>query len=283
MKIKFVLAIGILAILTSFDGAVKLSVTEKVKAVFKSTQEIRSMSYDFVRHERINGKMYENTAFIKMQKKPTRIYYREASPNKGLEVLYPHPEDASQALVNPNGFPYVNMKLDPRGDLMTKNQHYSILDAGYDGVISVVEYLFYKYKNELDELVEYKGLTLYDGRTCDLVVMKNPSFQYINYPVSRGETVASIAKKYRLSEYMIKEKNRDMYMDELQEGSVIKLPTDYASKMALYIDVDRRIPLRIDIYDEVGLFEKYEFKNVTLNPGFKEVEFLDTFEGYSFN
>ncbi|UXP33528.1 DUF1571 domain-containing protein [Reichenbachiella agarivorans] len=227
--------------------------------------------------------MMKSIAFIKMQKKPQRIYFRENFPNNGLEVLFPHPEDETKALVNPNGFPYMNVKLDPRGDIMTKNQHYTLLDVGYDGVVSVVEYLFYKYKNDLEKLVEYHGITLVDGHTCDLIIMQNPTFRYVNYPVAKGETISSIAKKYRLSEYMIKEKNRELYLDDLTPGTFIKLPTAYSAKMALYIDVDRRIPLRIDIYDDQGLYEKYEFRNVVLNPTFSDKEFLDTYKDYHFN
>lgn len=283
MKFKIVAALLACIVLTSFDGGKKLSVTEKVKEVFKSTQEIRSMSYEFVRHERINGKMFENTAYIKMQKKPTKIYYKELAPNNGLEVLYPHPDDYLKALVNPNGFPYMNLKLDPKGEMMRRNQHYTLLDAGYDGVISVLEYLFYKYKNQINDLVDYKGLALVDGKTCDMIVMDNPHFKYVNYAVSGGETVASIAKKYRLSEYMIREKNKELYLDDLKSGDILRLPTDYSARMALYIDVDRRIPLKIEIYDEQGLFEKYEFKNVKLNPEFSDQEFLDTYSDYNFN
>ncbi|PIB37101.1 hypothetical protein BFP72_17665 [Reichenbachiella sp. 5M10] len=285
MKAAYSLAICLFFTLSSFDitDPVTVSVTDKVKEVFQSTQEIRTMSYDFVRQERVRGKMHKNIASIKMTKVPHRVYFKESFPNNGLEVLYPHPEDDTKALVNPNGFPYVNMKLDPRGDIMMKNQHYSVLDAGYDGVISVLEYLFYKYKNEINNLVEYQGMTLVDGKTCDVIVMENPAFKYVNYAVSGGETLASIAKKYRLSEYMIKEKNSDLYLDDLKSGDVLKLPTDYSAKMKLFIDVDRRIPLRIDIYDEVGLFEKYEFKNVVLNPNFRDEEFLDTYSAYSFN
>lgn len=283
MKSKIVLALCACIVLTSFDDNSKLSVTEKVKEVFRSTQEIRTLSYELTRHERIAGRMHSNSSQIKMQKKPIKIYYRELTPNDGLEVLFPHPEDHNKALVNPNGFPYMNLKLDPRGEIMMKNQHYTILDAGYDGVIAVLEHLFYKYKGQINDMMKYQGMTLFDGHTCDMILMENNSFRYISYPVTSGETVRSIAKKYRLSEYMIREKNSNLYLNDLKEGDVLKLPTDYASKMKLYIDVERRIPLKVEIYDEKGLFEKYEFKNVVINPGFSDQEFLDTYQEYSFN
>ncbi len=272
------------AIFLAFVPVDPSSVMDKVQGIFDSNRNIKSLEYEFIRTERIDGEQVENMAMVKFQKKPYQIYIREVYPNEGLEVLYPHPDDETMALVNPNGFPWMNVKLDPRGDIMTKGQHHTIFEGGFDYLISVVEYIFYKYKSNIEEYVSYEGITLFDGRTCDVIVMENPNFKYINYTVSKGETIASIAKKYHLSEYMISSLNDHLgFMTELTVGDVLRVPTDYASKMKFLVDRERQIPLRLEIYDEKGIFEKYEFKNVVINPTFVHDEFLMTFSDYSFN
>ena len=43
-----------------------------------------------------------------------------------LEVLFIKGHET--ALVNPNGFPWFNLKLNPVGSRMTKNQHHTIIE-----------------------------------------------------------------------------------------------------------------------------------------------------------
>lgn len=257
---------------------------KKVKEVFSANREIKSMKYDFYKKERIKGVMVDNESFVKYQKKPYKFYLRESFPNDGLEVLFPHPLDDGSALVNPSGFPWINVKLDPIGELMTNGQHHTIFESGFDYMVSIVEFSVFKYKTKMKGYVSWEGITLFDGNTCDIIVMENPNFGYLKYAVSEGESIKTIAKKYRLSEYMLREKNQQInYINDLKQGDVLSIPSDYASKMILLLDKKRHIPLKMEIYDDLGIFEVYEFTNVIINPKFQENEFFETFPEYGFN
>lgn len=267
----------------SFTDPNKLSVDQKVQQVFESTRQIKSLKYDFVRTERIRGKFESNQSSVKMIRRPYQVYMRLQEPQDGIEVLYPHPQDEKRALVNPNGFPWVNLKLDPKGNLMRSGQHHTILDCGYDHVVSVMEYLFYKHKDNITDILHDLGTAEVNGRKCEVVSLVNPDFGYFDHTVKKGESIASIALKNRLNEYLIYEKNNQLGLfSGVNEGDVIKIPTDYASKMFLYIDQEKQIPLKLEIYDEVGLFEKYEFKNVEINPDIAAEEFSYGFTAYDF-
>ncbi|UXX80447.1 DUF1571 domain-containing protein [Reichenbachiella carrageenanivorans] len=267
----------------SFTDPSKTSAPDKVKQVFEATRQIESLKYELIRSERINGTFVENHLSIKMHRRPYKIYMKELMPNTGMEVLYPHPLDEKKALVNPNGFPWVNLKLDPKGELMKKDQHHTILEGGYDYVVSVMEYLFYKHKDGIDDLLNDHGTSQLNGQTCEIISMVNPNFGYHSHTVKKGESISSIALKNRLSEYMILEKNPSLGpFSQIEAGDILNLPTDYAAKMVLFIDQDRQIPLKLEVYDELGLFEKYEFRNVEIDPVLTDDEFSDGYTAYSF-
>lgn len=283
MKLQFWLITLSAIISLSFTDPSKKSAPDKVREVFEATRHIESLKYEMVRSERINGSYIENHVSIKMLKRPYKIYIKELAPNTGLEVLYPHPLDEKKALVNPNGFPWVNLKLDPTGEIMRKDQHHTILEGGYDYVVSVMEYLFYKHKEGISDLIHDHGTSSLNGQPCEIISMVNPSFTYSEHVVKKGESISSIALKNRLNEYMIYEKNKKVgVFGEVKEGDIIQLPSDYASKMVLFIDQKRQIPLKMEVYDELGLFEKYEFRNVEINPVLSEEEFSEGYTAYSF-
>ncbi|MEO9966087.1 MAG: DUF1571 domain-containing protein [Reichenbachiella sp.] len=283
MKSSLVLTFIAAAVSLSFTDPNKVAVDQKVQQVFEATRQIESLKYDFVRTERINGKFESNESSVKMTRRPYQVYMKLQEPQAGIEVLYPHPTDEKRALVNPNGFPWVNLKLDPKGDLMRKGQHHTILDCGYDHVVSVMEYLFYKHKNEINQILNEHGTARVNGRNCEVISMVNSDFGYLNHEVKKGESIASIALKNRLNEYLIYEKNNQLGLFAgVKEGDIIKVPTDYAAKMYLYIDIEKQIPLKLEIYDELGLFEKYEFKNVEINPELSAEEFSHGNTAYQF-
>ena len=218
-----------------------------------------------------------------MQREPFKVYLLEVSPNPGIEILFPYKSDPSRALINPNGFPWVNLKLDPEGDLMRRNQHHTILDSGFDYIMSIMNHIFDKYESQLEHIVEFNGTAIVDNRVCDIFTMTNPKFQYLNYTVLKGENVIDIADKFRLNEYMILHKNPHIKsLRDVRQGDIIKIPNDYSSKMTIYVDWANKVPLLMKIYDDEGLFEQYEFRNVEVNPLFTKEEFSETYTAYGF-
>ena len=75
--------------------------------------------------------------------------------------------------------------------------------------------------------------------------------------------------------------NVDDYYD-IDKGDVIIRPNDYGKTITLLIDIEREIPLKLIVHDDKGLYEQYEFLDLTLNPEINREEFSDKYDDYGF-
>ncbi|WP_343858575.1 DUF1571 domain-containing protein [Fulvivirga kasyanovii] len=253
---------------------------EITREMFSATKEIETLIYRMKKMERIDGEMITQTSFVKLRRNPFKVYTRQESPNDGLEVLYKKGDNS--ALINPNGFPWLNLKLDPHGSRMRKEQHHTIHNAGYDHVVAILEHLFDKYKSQIHTLTSLESTT-WNNKDCWKVEFKNPHFKYSKYTVGAGESITSIAEKYKLSSHMILEVNEGLegYHD-VSKGQVITIPNDYSPQMSLVIDKQIMVPLAMKVYDDKGLYEYYEFSDVKINPEIDDAEFTEDYHEYGF-
>ncbi|MBW8051077.1 MAG: DUF1571 domain-containing protein [Cytophagales bacterium] len=248
-----------------------------------TAKRVQTMEFTLKTFERIEGKMIEQKMYVKWMREPFKIYVKQAYPNEGVEILYVSGANKDKALVAPNSFPWFNLKLDPYGDLMRADQHHTIFGIGFDKTVSILESLLKKYGTQAASMVKNYVTVEWKGIECYKIFMMNPNFKYIDYTIKEGETLLTIAKKFKLSEHMILEKNEkvDNY-DDVDQGQVIKIPNDYAKKMTIYIDKQKMIPVVIKVYDDQGLYEQYEHSRLEINPVFDSDEFSEDYEEYGF-
>ena len=71
--------------------------------------------------------------------------------------------------------------------------------------------------------------------------------------------------------------------DDIEPGMKIKVPTDYAREIIVYIDKTRFVPIGLKVYDDKGLFEEYTYQNIVLNPVFSERDFSPSNPAYGFH
>ena len=250
--------------------------------MFQRSASINSLIYTIEKQERIDGELIKQVSFTKMEKSPFKVYVKQLFPKEGVEVLYVDGK-GKKALINPNGFPWINLKLNPAEGIMRNDQHHTIFQSGFDHVVSILEFLCEKYHSEIEDIVIYNGLVKHKGRECYSVSFNSPYFKYIDYTVEDNESIEDIAAKYRLSAHMILEINSAIKnYDDVKAGQVIKIPNDYSPKMLLYIDKLEWTPVRMDVYDDKGLYEKYEYSQVTINPEIPLEEFSADHPAYGF-
>lgn len=245
-------------------------------------KEIKTIKFTFVTKERIGNKWTEQKSAVKMQHVPLMIYYKQEYPKAGLELLYSHGKNSNNALINTNGFPWVNVSLNPYSSTMTEDQHHTIYDMGLQSLSVIMEHLWQKYDKKGPSMVKLDGEVSWDGHPCYQITMENPSFKFVDYTVQKGESLFSISRKLKVNEYMILEKNNLSDFYAIKEGQVIKVPEDYAKKMTLYLDKKRLLPLVMKVYDDKGLYEDYMYYGVEMNPVFSAEEFTPEFNGYGF-
>jgi hypothetical protein len=245
-------------------------------------QDIHALEMTQKKWERIDGEMYVEKNQIKLAKDPYRVYINQRHPDEDVEVLYKEGENNGKAVVSPgNWIPTV--KLDPNSSRMRKNQHHTVKSAGFEMVADILDYLLNQYSGEAAQLVDFQGKGLWNDRKVQKVVLENPDFGFTNYRVKAGENLIDIAKRKRVSEYMIMTRNSGVndYWD-VEGGQVIRIPTAYAKKTVLYIDMERNVPIKTLIYDDRGLFERYDALELTLNPDFASSEFSQDYGQYNF-
>lgn len=283
-RFPYIVAIGFALIsfaASSFDKA--LSGYDISLQMIQTTESIHNLSYQMKKIERIDGEMIVQVSDVRMVRKPLKIYTKQLEPKEGLEVLYAEGENNGKAIINPNRFPWVNLKLDPLGKIMRKDQHHHLLHSGYDHFIDILNYMLDKYGEQAQTMMKNAGHVQWKGRDCWKISLENPDFGFKPYQVKSGENLIEIADKFKVSEFMIMERNdgiRD-YVD-VSEGEEIMIPTDYCKEMILYIDQDRNIPMYFEIHDDLGLYEQYEFSNVDVDIPLKKDELTLQFAHYGF-
>lgn len=246
-----------------------------------SSKKVSSLRYNMKSVERIETGYVTATTKVKLQVHPRRSYL--VNTDNKLEVLYSEGEMNNKALVKPHVFPYFTMSLDPRGNLMRKNQHFTILDIGFDFSAKTIAIALNKEKDQISKHLTYVGKVEKNKMYCLLLVYENLDFSYYDYTVQHKETISSIAGKLTVNDYMIRCKNKlyDSY-GYLKEGSIVKVPTFYCKKAVFYVEEKTMLPISVSIYDEVGLFESYDFFNLEVNKPIPAAEFKRDFKGYGF-
>lgn len=252
------------------------------KSMFANTKTIQSLTYTMTKQERINGKMIKQQSQTKFTKNPFRVYIRQKSPKDGLEVLYLKGQNNGKAYINPNGFPWITLKANPMGGIMRDKQHHTLFESGFDHVVSILEFLCNRYESEIDGMIKNEGSITWDGQPCWIVSFNNPHFTYDKYTLKKGETILTIAAERKLSEHMILERNKLKDYDDASAGDVIEIPNSYAPQLKLYIDKQRNIPMMMEVHDDQGLYELYQYSDVVVNATIKDEEFSKDYKEYNF-
>lgn len=257
---------------------------ELILEMFKRCEEVETLRCVVQKTERYDGNYLNAKSQVKMVCKPYGVYLRQLEPREGLEVLYVEKANNGKAIINPNGFPWMNISLDPEGSILRKNQHHTIYDMGFSKFNKVLDHLLEKYGDRAEELADYQGSEMVNGRPCHVVHIINPHYSLVNYTVKTNETTRSISENQRISEYRIVELNPTVsFYGPIQPGTVLTLPNDYAPKITIFIDKEHFIPIRFEVYDDdMTLFEAYEYSDVKINTPIKEEELSTEFPDYGF-
>lgn len=286
IKIKKMRPIKLIFFISLFSFSISFSAQNGLDLLIKMLEKgitIKTLAYNMRMKERIKDKYAIAKNFFKIQVNPCRVYLKQEYPLTDMEILYVDGINGNQVLVHPSGFPWTNVNLDPNSLHMRKNLHHPIMDSGFNYVFSIIKYIITKYEANAQKMVTYDGNITWKGVLCYKLKLTNPNFKYQDYTVKPGETFFSIAQKNKINDYMILDKNPSIEnFDACKPGMKLKLPVDYASKMELWVDQKNMTPVVMRIYDDVGLYEEFEFSNVVINCKFQANEFTKDFSGYHF-
>ena len=109
-------------------------------------------------------------------------------PKNGIECLYVSGKNNEKVKVRPNAFPWVNLNLDPEGELVLQGRHHSFFDSGFGYTVSLLEYLLNKYESQSSKVIECIGVEKYQGIECYHLVFNHPAYRMVTYVTQSDET-----------------------------------------------------------------------------------------------
>lgn len=280
MKLRYIASLLLISLGTTVMAQSGVELANKMIAKVKS---LKTLQCTFEAQERILGKMSSERNNFKINISPFKAYLKQDYPEKGLEGLFITGENDNKTKINPNAFPWVTLNLDPEGELVMKNHHHPIFHAGFSYVAEVLDMLIKKYQAKTDNLIVNKGTMVYQGQEVIVLDCNNPFYKIQTIKISKPETPYELGKRLYINYYSILEENPGLKpFNDIHAGQTIKVPTDYASKMIIYLHKTQHYPLYIKISDPKGVFEEYKFSNVIINPTFKPEDFSASNPKYKF-
>lgn len=243
---------------------------ELIDKIFEAVDNIKTMRFNLQCNERIKGRMQHYESKVKLQVAPRKLYLSL----KGPEVLWIQGENNGNALVNPGAFPYMNLNLDPYGSLMRKDQHHTIHEMGFQYLADILKDGMKRTGDKLDKYFVIVGEEKLNGRNCYKLAISFPDFAWGPYTVKKGENLTSIARKLRVSEYMILMNNsKTSWYNDVKEGQIIQVPNAYGKLTILLVDKEYLLPVSNKVFDDQGLFETYEYIDLKVNTTILPEEF----------
>jgi LysM repeat protein/predicted RNA-binding protein YlqC (UPF0109 family) len=284
------LATAIIIMAALSTATVKAQQTSQTRTIVNNMMDAikKAKGYAYVMRgsEKLIGKKEFKVTdlYTKINNSPRKLYGRvENEPNKGTQMLYVESEREGKILVKAGRF-IPSIKLSPFSGLLTKDQHHTLLSAGFMFVWKVINDGIKRAEsqNGFDQVFKYVGDVTFGGKKCYKIVIEDPTYAITTYTAKKGETLYAIAQKLLVPEYNIMEMNGLKGFDEDLSGKVLKVPTSYAKKSVLFIDKETNYPIYQEMGDNNGVFEKYEYSNLVINPVFAADEFTTDCKDYSF-
>ncbi len=246
-----------------------------------SIDNIKTLKMKLVALERYQNKYLKAVSYTKISYYPIKKLYF-INPEKKIEILYTENANDNKTLVKHPSLPF-SLFLDPNGSVMKKNQHYTIHELGFQYISHTIQMALAKEKNNYQKHLHYLGLNEKNNKLCYTLMYESSDFNFITYTVQSRETVVSIARKFNINEYIIRDKN-NLYSNFgfLKKGTFILIPTMYCKKAFIYLDKNNYLPVSINLYDDKGIVESYDYFEVQKNIPINDEEFTKNFKEYNF-
>ena len=238
---------------------------------------LRALRCTVKAQERIAGKIVPARSIMKMTFKPFRVYVKN---QKGVEVLWVTGQNDGDAWVYPASFPYVTLSLDPRGKLMRSGQHHTVLQAGFGTISELLRTTGLRQDAAFSRSFRYVGDSTVQGRPAHILRSDYPQFRYVSYKAGKNETLSTVAERFGCGEYRVMERNNLDADEKIPEGKVLQVPNSYGRRTILSVDTKTFLPTMVQVQDDKGLFEKFEFYDVVPNQNIPLEEFSKDFPSY---
>ena len=163
---------------------------------------------------------------------------------------------------------------------MRKGQHHTVLQAGFGMIADLLNGPDGKADNVFTRSFRYAGDSTSQGQPCYVLRSDYPQFRYVTYRAGKNESITSVATRFGCGEYRILERNGLSIDSKLAEGQVLQVPNAYGRRVIVVVNAKTYLPASVTVYDDRGLYEKYNFLDVVANQSIPAAEFSKDYKGY---
>lgn len=274
--------VGCALLLSVMPGAGQVPGRQVVDEMIHAIDHTLTLQGRIKRTERVKGVMEPGELRFKLMVRPYKLYVYNLLPDEGAELLYVPGWNDSKVLVHPNKFPWINLSFGPHSLELTKSGHHPLTCIGFAYTGGIIRHLMALYGDRFDEMVQYQGRENWYGKSMHVIKITCKDYHFDNYTVKAGEDVFDIDEKLKVPAYKIVELNGMKNFLDVKPGQVIRVPNVYAREMVIMVDPDSHLPIVQLIFDDKGLFEKYEYSELKVNVRFSTLDFLAENEAYGF-
>ena len=246
-----------------------------------------------------DGTVKSELALLKYRK-PSDQYIRvlEGS-DKGAEILYPAGDNNDLILAHPGGvtgavagfigrIPGIGRVIpkefgveDPR---LLSGQHHIIFDINLGKMVRLIAQPVHTSAEYGEGQIIFHPSEHVDGRPADVMELLYPTDAGFMYTVQEGDTLFSLAREGGQDMAVILYNNPEVDgPTDLRSGQSLFVPRYYAPRVVLWIGLEPRLPLKLEMYDSQGrLYESYEHSELRINIGLTDMDFDRTNPEYHF-
>lgn len=260
------------------------SAIQLLEAMFDSVYGVDQARFEMFSRERINDELIKSHAAGVINFEPRKVFLRGFDEEGVLlnEVLYLKGQNNDNALISPNGFPYININLDPLGATMRRNRHFTILEAGGRYLVDMLVIGMEQYKLKGNVASRFQLIEM--SKAEWKVVIFNADYKLIDYTVKKDQSIRELSNALGIPEYKIIELNDEVtgFDDELEKEQVILIPNLYAQKVEIILRTSDLIPIQVRIFDEKGLYSEYIYTVFDTHPVITKETFNSSNPAYTF-
>ncbi len=252
-----------------------------INAFIQKSHQINHSSFTLEYKERMNNKLKHSKVYIKLQKKPFKTYVKQDFPKKGLEILYVTEANNNKAWVNPGSFPWVTLSLSPFSSLMRAEGHFTIFESGFDYFAQIAR-SFLQHQDQLN--FKIVKTVMIQGQKHLEIAIDVKDYQIQKHTIQHLTTLRKLSNKHKVAEYRIIELNPEFssFSTSFKVGDQVRIPNFYAQKMSITLNVKTKLPSKVRVFDNQGLFQEYTFSNLNLAPNFSLQDFSSENKQYNF-
>ncbi len=250
--------------------------------MYAAFSKLKRYSYEMSSKERFGSKYLEKEMLFKINESPKKVYAKDKI--EGVEIMYVQGWNNNKVYINPNGFPWTNLSFEVSSSRVREESHHLLTTAGFaftEKLLRRTEQEIKTNNRKLEEFFTYMGDTEFDGRPCYKLFMEYKDYRWKNHTVAKDQDLAALCMELGVPEFAVKERNNLDY-GKVRAGKTIQVPSAYAKKVVFFISKQSKLPLVQLLYDDKDLYEKYEYRNMQINPSFPADEFTENCSSYGF-